>query len=160
MFFLGIESGSPTFNGYKSTLIFDVHDNAHKLLWLFVVWTIFITVQLIYCIIRFFVGIPDIIFMLFWFIVGIFLFQTKTLAIGVVWNFWMFCWTGGDEQRTKALIDVAFFNESVFNEFIIEALPQLVIQSINNNRTGTFSPIAVFSIAFSGYLIFNGLVRY
>jgi hypothetical protein len=99
------------------------------------------------------------IFFCVWFIVGIFLFQTKTLSIGVVWNYWMRCWTGGEEQSTDALIDVAFFNESIFNEFIMEALPQLIIQATNNNLTATVSPIAIFSIALSGYLIFNGLVR-
>eukprot|EP00729_Bicosta_minor_P008476 gene8476-35205_t len=48
----------------------------------------------------------------------------------------------------------------LFVEFLLEALPQLIIQGINNNQTDNWSNISIISMSISGIIILNSVIKY
>ena len=48
----------------------------------------------------------------------------------------------------------------LFVEFLLEALPQLIIQGINNNQTNNWSNISIISMTISGIIILNSVIKY
>lgn len=48
----------------------------------------------------------------------------------------------------------------LFVEFLLEALPQLIIQGINNKQTDNWSNISIVSMVISGIIILNSVIKY
>ena len=91
----------------------------------------------------------------YWFLAGIFLFQTKTLSIKNLWNLWFRRWTGTDKHAIYVKFNEELHNETLFAEFIYEQLPQIVVQSWNSALSGDFNSTAIFSVSLSIYSIMN-----
>jgi len=97
----------------------------------------------------------------FWFVLGAYLHMTKLLSIGSVWNCWVYTWRGFvvDIFTTDVVFDTEEHNTSLRNEFYFETLPQFCLQIANNTLIETWSPVAIFSAAFSIVMAGNGIYR-
>ena len=144
-----------------SSLIFDHYDTLYKLI----------------------LGVLTLIPFLFlnsplllpWIVIGILLYSTKAFAVRPVSNLWLHIWTGdrwakeGSPARERydndlALatlhpIDERVLNESLYSHILGETFPILVIQIINNLLSGSFTPLGLFSVAFSVFNALSGLYR-
>ena len=109
---------------------------------LIVAWIISLIAQLPGAIPAMILGLPCVLNILWigpWLGLGFYLHQTKALSIAVVWTLWIKTWTGvdtWDADPEAHPIDTKMMNESLYAEFILETLPQLFIQAINNQYTG------------------------
>jgi hypothetical protein len=101
-------------------------------------------------------------FILFWLFVGFFLFQTKVVAIKEVDNFWLLVWTGElVEPEVGQAVDMDILNQSIFFEFLLETLPQIVIQIyVQLKVQGRLSTIGYVSSFMSFFIMFNGVYRF
>lgn len=156
---LSSNRGYPLVNEERLSYSFEKHDSIPKLISYWVLWIFLVAGQFAYLIAYVFWFGINIPLLLPWFILGIFLFQSKVWSIGPVWNFWVTRWTGSDRfnQPDKVIIDTGLLNESLFSEFLMETLPQLIIQSFNNQLTNLWTPIGYFSAALSVAIALNGM---
>jgi hypothetical protein len=121
-------------------------------------------------------------------LIGCFLFQLKSMCVKRVWNMWVLLYTltptklmrhcgnvyrwctgeklldpDGDLYTHWKSCDVTdtdagMFSESLLAEFVFEAMPQLLLQGLNNTYTYQWgNPITRFSFAFSFAMIVNGI---
>jgi hypothetical protein len=106
--------------------------------------------------------VASTLFLVVWLFVGLFLYQTKMLAIGKVWNTWFYTWTQCNDYNKEISLDASVLNESLFYEFLFETVPQIAIQSINNSLIykGNIPPVSLFSLAMSIFIAINGIYRY
>ena len=65
-------------------------------------------------------------------IIGMYLYNTKVLAIRTFYNWWLYWWLNTDSHAIDVAIDTDVLNESIYMEIIFETLPQIVIQLYNN----------------------------
>ena len=67
-------------------------------------------------------------------LLGMFLYTLKLFASVKIQRFWKSMWTGKDTEQVEKHpnLDTRVLNESVFTQIVFEALPQLVIQCLNN----------------------------
>jgi len=140
--------------------IFDNHDSIPKLMVLGCTWLFFLASQIGYLMVF---GVWLIIagcFLVGWLLLGIWVFQNKTLSTKLVWNLWFRVWTGTTEFDKMVEVDVAILNGSVFAEFMCETLPQIVLQFTNNQLTNLWDSLGYFSIFFSLVMAANGSYRY
>lgn len=98
---------------------------------------------------------------LLWFLLGAVMHATKALCIGRVWYFWVYVWgyPTVPSHAPVAAFDTKCYNESMLAEFLLEAFPQLVIQTINNTMVGAWSDVAIFSAALSTYMTLDSCYR-
>ena len=105
-------------------------------------------------------------FILLWLFVGFFLFQSKVVAIKEVDNFWLLVWTGElvhveVSEGVSQAVDMNILNQSIFFEFLLETLPQIVIQVYNQLMVEKrMTEIGYFSSAMSFSIMFNGAYRF
>jgi hypothetical protein len=100
-------------------------------------------------------------FLVIWLVVGMLVYQNKTLSTRRVWNGWFHLWTGDQEfHKSDGQVDLAVFNGSLLAEFVLEALPQLGLQCANNALTGSWGPIALASLVSSLLVVLVGGYRY
>jgi hypothetical protein len=121
-------------------------------------------------------------------LLGCFLFQLKSICVKRVWNVWVSLFTltpttlvqhsrnmilwwnntklvdpDGELYKHWKSCDVAdtdagMFNESLLVEFFLEAIPQLLLQGLNNYYTFQWGdPITKFSFVMSALIVINGL---
>ena len=64
----------------------------------------------------------------------------------------------GEERQSSDL--KASTVKYLFVEFILEALPQMIVQSVNNQKTGSWSLISYVSLALSAIIIGNSVIKY
>lgn len=64
-------------------------------------------------------------------VLGFFLFASKLLTIGTVYNQFVQALTLSDEHNTEFWLDVALFNQSLYEEIFLESIPQVVLQMLN-----------------------------
>ena len=154
--------GLPLINGERSSLSYEEHDGIEKVIWYWLLWILLVTSQVIFVVLSFIWYMVAIAFAAIWLLVGLFLYQTKMLAIGKVWNIWFVAWTRCNDFSKDANLDASLLNESLFHEFIMETIPQIAIQSINNSLiyNGHFPAISLFSLAMSVFIAINGIYRY
>ncbi len=154
--------GSPLINGERSTWSYEEHDGLEKLAWFWLLWIILVGLQSLFLLLGVVWYVLMAIFLLAWLVVGLFLYQTKMLAIGKVWNYWFYTWTQSNEFDKEINLDATVLNESLFYEFMLETVPQILIQSVNNSLiyNGRLPAISVFSIAMSVFIAINGIYRY
>lgn len=98
-------------------------------------------------------------FFILWFAVGIFFFQCKVFAIGSIYNFWFYLYTGTQQHDIDTLVDTSLLNEALLVH-IIESMPQLVIQILNSTYIEAWTPISLFSTFLSAFITINGLYRF
>jgi hypothetical protein len=154
--------GSPLINGQRSSLSYQEHDGIEKLVWFWVLWALLASFQAVFLVLCLIWYSFASVLLLAWLCVGLFLYQTKMLAIGKVWNTWFYTWSQSTDYYKEISLDASVLNESLFHEFILETVPQITIQSINNSLiyNGNFPAISLFSLAMSIFIAINGIYRY
>ena len=154
--------GSPLVNGERLTLSYLEHDGIEKLVWYWVFWILLLTAQVVFVALSIVWQFVSIVLAIAWLFTGLFLYQTKMLAIGKVWNTWFYTWTQCSDFDKEIGLDASVLNESLFYEFMLETVPQIAIQSVNNSLiyTGNLPAISLFSLAISIFIAINGIYRY
>ncbi len=155
-------NGFPLVNGQRSSLSFDSHDGADKLFAYWLLWIALIVLQLGFLAMAAVWYAMALLFLIIWISIGLLLFQTKMLAIGKVWNTYFYYLTQSSDFDKEIELDATVLNESLFFEFLLETIPQITIQLINNTLTfnGRFSTLSILSLVVSIFIAFNGVYRY
>ena len=155
-------NGFPLVNGQRSSLSFDSHEGADKLFAYWLLWIALIVLQLGFLVMAAMWYVAAFLFVVVWVSIGLLLFQTKMLAIGKVWNTYFYYLTQSSDFDKEIELDATVLNESLFFEFLLETIPQITIQLINNTLTfdGKFSTLSILSLVVSIFIAFNGVYRY
>ncbi len=155
-------NGFPLINGQRSSLSFDAHDGADKLFAYWLLWIALVVLQAGFLVMAAMWYLVAFLFLVIWISIGLLLFQTKMLAIGKVWNTYFYYLTQSSDFDKEIELDATVLNESLFFEFLLETIPQITIQVINNTLTfnGKFSTLSVLSLVVSIFIAFNGVYRY
>jgi len=127
------------------TLFFDKYDNILKIVISGIVQFPYIVINL-----------PFLLPMLLY---GVFLYVTKLFSITRIKRFWLFLWTGIEQDEFLEVADPYTLNECIYNTILFESFPQLVIQAINNSKVNMWTKIAILSSIISGLGCLNGLYR-
>ena len=107
-----------------------------------------------------------LLFVIFWFCIGLVLQMTKLLSLGRLWNTWFFCWTGDVKYSVPIIrrqedvphrqlsedIDTEDFNWSTFFHTVCETFPMLIYQVFNSVLLNEFNFVAILSIICSGFI--------
>ena len=159
---LGFSNGYPTINSQRSQWLNDANVGLERSVRYWLLWICLTVLQLVYLVVAIIWYALSSLFLFFWLIVGIFLYQTKVLAIGNVWNMWVRLYTQSNDFDKQVSLDVSLLHQSLFFEFIIEAVPQITIQAINNSLTftGHYPAISLLSVVTSSLIVIHGLYRY
>ena len=143
----------------RFTLIFafDTHDNILTISFEIIVWMVAITLQLLTVIV-----LP--IFLIMWLFVGMTLQLTQTITLSATWNIWYFVWTGTNKFADigPGGVDTEDLNYGILSHFLLEAVPGLILQAINNTlmRSWTKDSVAVISIVMSILVCISVLYKY
>ena len=134
---------SPTIDGNVISVFYN-HDNIPKTIIFILEWVLLIGFQLIYlfCLPLWFC--VDLIFALFWIFVGLCLFQLKIICVKKIWNEYIMIFSGSRKFRKSlngSRVDTALLNESIVTEFVLETIPQLTTQGINNTYTNQWETL-------------------
>ena len=149
-----------TFQGQR-ILSLDSHSNIFFVFVEVVIWLMAIAAQLLTYLLWPLVAGVYLAFLAMWFVLGAYLHMAKVLAIGRVWNLWIFVWRGWvtDEFSTDVTFDTEEHNHSLRNEFYFETAPQFFLQLTNNTLIQSWTPIAIFSAILSSIMAVNGIYR-
>ena len=90
------------------------------------------------------------LFLLFWFVVGSFLHNSRTMCVVKLRRTWYWVWSGTKQEgdAAGALVDTGALNRMLFIGTMLESVPQLVIQLFNSVMVG-WGVAAQLSIAVS-----------
>jgi hypothetical protein len=126
LWWLGQRSGYPTIDGELSSLVFDNNDDIMKLFSFIFLWLALIVMQFLTISTFALWMLVTSPLLLLLFIPGVICFQTKVIAVGIVYNTFMYYWTAGDFIRKSDdyKVDPALLNEAIFAEFMFETMPQ------------------------------------
>ena len=97
-----------------------------------------------------------------WFVVGSFLYNSRTLAVGRVRRLWYYVWRGfkhGTDIDEKVAVDTTVLNKALFTGFVLENMPQLIIQIYNSVMVG-WGILAQLSIAASVLMTLAGVYKF
>ena len=97
------------------------------------------------------------IFLFFWFLLGCLLFQTKLFSIANVRTYWLIIWMGYLPEENTTRSGIYIFALAVLGEFILETIPQTILQAMNNEAFGEWSALAQLSTAFSIVMVLDGV---
>ena len=80
------------------------------------------------------IALQVFIFLPIWFGTGVILLWTKADAMRGVWDVWYFVWTMSREfdSDENVVVDTHILNGSLFAHFILESIPNMTIQIVNN----------------------------
>lgn len=164
LWWLGGEGGFPTYFGKKMSCTFERHDTLMKILSFWVVWIVSIGAQIGCIFLYVFRHTPYILIHLpfwgVWMLIGCYCYQIKAMAIGKIWLGWFRVWLNSNKMDSDVAIDTDIMNQSIFVHFVLETFPQLILQSLNNQLTGSWSGLAIFSTVLSIFMVANGCYRY
>ena len=152
----------PTIHG-KLFIIISFQDNSnlfaiihHLIMWVLAI--MFQSITILLCILLFFVhvGVLPV-----WFMLGLFLQTFKLMSLISISNVWYFVWTGSNElEETELAIDTEELNKNILYELLFESFPQIIFQVINNTLLNYWSPLAITSLFFSGFMVLNNTYRF
>jgi hypothetical protein len=159
----------PLINGSHPAYLPEDIDSFFKIIFLFLVWIYYSILQLVtwlaFLLWTLVLDPP----MILWTVLGIFLYQTKVLALTPVWNMWVERWAGdGNHEKylKKGMLDVKVLNKSLFHEFVFETTPQIIVQFVNGELMQQFTfntfqgRIGYFSISMSILFALDGLYSF
>ena len=136
---------------------FEVHDNLFTLTFEVLVWCVAVVLQIFTLF-----ALPA--FLLLWLVVGMILQLTQTITLSSMWNGWYLLWTGTDKFSDTGTggVDTEDLNYGILNHFLLEAVPGLALQAVNNTLmdTWTTDALAITSIVMSIVMCVNVLYRY
>jgi len=161
---------SPVVDG--KTFDFDQHENLLKLVGFCILWVLLIVAQvawvalyIVWCALHCIIWGPLLV-------MGMLLFQLKGMCVKQIYIGWVELWAGKEkcdvikEKLRKSNyeqfpVDAGMMNESIMSEFILESIPQLILQGLNNSATGQWrSTVTLFSFVFSLTVIGNSFYRF
>ncbi len=120
-------------------------------------WAMAFTIQFFFLIyVLAFIGLYPV-FIGVWFLVGCLLFQTKLFSIANVRNYWLIIWMGYVPTENATRSGIYIFALAVLGEFLLETIPQTILQAINNQKFNHWSTLAQFSTAFSIVMVLDGV---
>ena len=149
----------PTIFRYRIGFLFDLtlHDSIFALFLELLYWVLAIAAQGLSLIL-----VP--LFFLCWFLYGCALQMTKFITISSLYNNWFQVWTSTDEcdDVGSGGVDTEELNYYLLCQFVLETLPMIIIQSINNSLLHAWvsSPFAIFSFIMSIVMLLNVLYKY
>jgi len=97
-----------------------------------------------------------------WFVVGSFLYNSRTLAVGRVRRLWYYVWRGfkhGTDIDEEVAVDTTVLNKALFTGFVLESIPQLIIQLYNSIMVG-WGLLAQLSITVSVLMTLAGVYKF
>jgi hypothetical protein len=165
----------PTLYGNPVWIFTEESGSSFKHILLPFAWIFLMIIQIFLEAIYIAIGMVNIAFLIVWLSLGLVFYPTKVFAIGPVFGFWLTPWSGTDKfgprmvtkdghytgKRAKLpLLNTGVLNKSLMAEFIMETLPQLIIQIYNNQVQDTWTDIGIFSAGLSVVIAFNGVYRY
>ena len=160
LIFVGTDRGYPLVLGKHLSSSFERHDTIPKGLVFLIVWAMVASVQAMWIFVYLMWAVcingP---FIALWFSIGVFFYQTKVISITTIWNYWFSVYCYHSYYKKKIKIDTGIINEALFAEFLLQAIPQIVIQSMNNTATGQWDAVAVFSFVTSVFTASIGLYK-
>eukprot|EP01033_Poteriospumella_lacustris_P009370 gene9370-6712_t len=128
-----------------------------RLLVMLFAWMIAVTMQVLLVIYAAAFCLVYPIFLVVWFLLGCLLFQTKLFSIKKVRNYWLIVWMGFLPPERNKDFDLVVFALSMLSEFVLETIPQTMVQAYNNELFGQWSLLARCSTAFSIIMVLGGV---
>ena len=133
-------NGYPAISGSLPNYVFEVHDAPHKAVWFVLVWCMLCIWQFITMCCAMVLLWVRICWLCIWFLVGVLLFQTRTLSVCKVHQFWFKVWRGNPEERNDGTdmkkntavvatttrqrdVDLRILNMCLLATFILESIP-------------------------------------
>ena len=102
-----------------------------------------------------------------WASVGVIGVITRAFAVDPVLDAWLAVWNGSsyDSERLSHDISATEVNVRIFHilfiiRLLLENIPHLVIQSLNNQAWAKWTHLAIASTAFSGFFLITNMYRY
>jgi len=146
------------------------HGDVSRVLLSAVLWVFYIALQAAFLIVvSVLLLLQVVLFVPIWWFFGVVLFWAKADAMTSVWNIWLYVWTGShkfdarfdpetDEDGRRFMVDTRVLNGSMFLHFMYEAIPHLILQSVNNMLIHEpWSAFKVFSTMLSAYHVIAGM---
>jgi hypothetical protein len=152
-------SYTPVYRGTPMKPFFANHDGIPHLLSFAAIWIGALLYESFLLLILLVWFLVSLFFQLCWFFLGIFLHLTKLFSIGRVQSFWFYFWTGTNDFFCDRDVDIGTLNRDMLAEFLLESLPQLLVQSLNNQLTHKWTLIGWISAALSMFVALNGTYR-
>jgi hypothetical protein len=136
---------------------FDMHDNLFTISFEILVWCVAVTLQVLTLF-----ALP--LFLMFWLVVGFVLQLTQTITLSSMWNAWYLLWTGTDKfaDTGEGGVDTEDLNYGILHHFLLEAVPGLALQAVNNTLIDSWTkdPVAIISVVMSIVMCINVLYKY
>jgi hypothetical protein len=136
---------------------FDSHSNLLTISFEVLVWCVAVALQALTL-----VGLP--VFLVMWLVVGFILQLTQTITLSALWNVWFLVWTGGDAfaDTGPGGMDTEDLNYGILHHFLLEAVPEIVLQAVNSTlmRSWTADAVAITSVSMSVIMCFSVLYKY
>ena len=147
----------PTTSRFVLIVSINSHDNIVGLSFELLTWFMAILSQLLT-----FILLP--VFVVVWLMVGCLFQMTKTITMTPMWDYWFEIWTNSKSFRDvgEGGVDTHMLNYALLAQFVLETLPNIVIQPINNTLLGTWvtSSVAILSFSMSCLMLLNVLYKY
>ena len=160
---LSQERGRPKLYGEHVKYSFEKHDSPAKFLWFLILWAILVVYQCLVLIATAIYLFFYPFFLLFWFLLGAFLFATRTVAVGKVRQLWYSVWTNNSnffDDGVMGDIDTKVLNQCLFAAFVFETIPHFFVQVANNILIQNWSIFTAISAASSCYMVLAGLWQF
>jgi len=93
------------------------------------------------------------------FLLGYAMYMCKVFPMSRVSNPWLRLYTRSTRHTSSAVVIIPLLQQSIFEEMMVESVPQLIIQIINNTFTDTWSTLSYISAFVSSFTILNGIWR-
>lgn len=140
-------------------------DSLTKLLWYWIFWGICIAVQAATLVFLLVWVVMYSCFIILWWFLGTLLYQSRNLAVGKISLMWYSTWNPVvfEELGVKAeKVDRGLMNRALFSGFVLETVPQLMLQVVNNTSkdSGAWSVTSIASTTMSVYMCISGLYRF
>lgn len=147
----------PTTRRFVLIISIDAHDNLVGLGLELLTWLVAVVGQVLTLIF-----LP--MFVIVWFLIGCLFQMTKTITMTRMWDLWFRVWTNSDTFRDigGGGVDTHMLNYALLAQFVLETLPNIVIQPVNNTLLGSWltSSIAILSFCMSCFMLANVLYKY
>ena len=128
-----------------------------KQAWIGLAWLLLITVNLVW--------------LSAFALVGVMALLSRILTVDAVLGFWLTIWSGKDYQSgqqgspTTAQAGASPINRKTFHQLflirlLLENIPQIIVQSLNNSKLNNWDTLAIVSTVFSVIFLLSNLYRY
>jgi len=157
-------SGNPKHVDFDLPLTYESQESLGKVIWFFVLWAIALFAQVLTFGFTVLWCVGYVVFLLLWLFLGTLLYQSRNLAVGNISSMWYWTWNKKvfEEKPRVSKVNRGLMNRALFTGFMLETVPQLVVQIVNNTSkpNNTWSVTSLFSTAMSVYMALSGVYRF